>query len=124
MDDAIRDFFDVKFDPPGRMSAGVSCKITLIFLPKLFKDIWTVFPILAKTGRIEFPIRCITKKTILDIEPKVVDPERAKRNKVGLINDETAGSEEKIGNEKYRSEARVQYIISITYRHAPVKSVV
>ena len=70
MDDRIRDFFEIKFDPPGRMSAGVSTKFQLKFLPKLYQDIWTTFPILAHTGAIDFPVRCLTKKTILDIEPK------------------------------------------------------
>ena len=70
LDDAVKDFFEIIFEPPGRMSAGVSCKIILYFLPKLYQDIRTTFPILAKTGRIDFPLHCTTKKTILDIEPK------------------------------------------------------
>lgn len=43
-DDNIKDFFELRFlDPldrlPGRMSAGVSCKIRVSFVPKLYKDI-------------------------------------------------------------------------------------
>ncbi|CAD7964794.1 unnamed protein product [Amoebophrya sp. A120] len=75
MDDKILDFFEIGFDPPGRMSAGVSCKIQLKFAPKLYKDIWTTFPILAKTGRIDFPVMCLTKKTVLDLEPKELTEE-------------------------------------------------
>ena len=33
----------------------------------------TSFPILAKTGRIDFPLHCTTKKTILDIQPRETD---------------------------------------------------
>jgi len=81
MDDKILDFFDIGFDPPGRMSAGVSCKITLKYQPKLYMDIWTTFPILAKTGRIDFPVMCLTKKTVLDLEPKELSEEEKKQAK-------------------------------------------
>ena len=37
------------------------------------KNIVTTFPILAKTGRIDFPLRCITKKTVLKILPQDTD---------------------------------------------------
>ncbi|CAJ1409095.1 unnamed protein product [Effrenium voratum] len=52
------------------MSAGVTRYITLWFIPKVSQDIVSTFPILAKTGRIDFPLRCTTKKTILTITPQ------------------------------------------------------
>ncbi|CAK0881752.1 unnamed protein product [Prorocentrum cordatum] len=73
LEDSIKDFFDVEFVPPGRMSAGVTCYITLWFAPKFSKDISTTFPILAETGRIDFPLRCVTKKTVLSVTPQGFD---------------------------------------------------
>lgn len=73
LDDSVKDFFEINFVPPGRMSAGVTRYITLWFVPKVSQDIVSTFPILAKTGRIDFPLRCTTKKTILTITPQ--DPE-------------------------------------------------
>jgi len=73
MEDSVKDFFEIHFVPPGRMSAGVTRYITLWFVPKFSKDIDTTFPILAKTGRIDFPLRCITKKTRLAITPQDED---------------------------------------------------
>merc|ERR1719265_1593434 len=73
LEDKIKDFFEIKFKPPGRMSAGVTCYITLWFYPKVNHDIVSVFPILAKTGNIDFPLQCTTKKTILNITPQ--DPD-------------------------------------------------
>ncbi|CAE7425066.1 Cfap74 [Symbiodinium natans] len=70
LDDSVKDFFEVNFVPPGRMSAGVTRYITLWFVPKVSQDIVSTFPILAKTGRIDFPLRCTTKKTILTITPQ------------------------------------------------------
>mmetsp|Transcript_63056 Transcript_63056/g.168998 ORF Transcript_63056/g.168998 Transcript_63056/m.168998 type:complete len:1536 (+) Transcript_63056:90-4697(+) len=70
LDEAVRDFFEIKFQPPGRMSAGVTCTITIWFVPKLNEDIYSEFPILAKTGRIAFPLQCTTRKTVLTILPQ------------------------------------------------------
>lgn len=70
LEDKIKDFFEIKFKPPGRMSAGVTCYLTLWFYPKVNNDIKSHFPILAKTGHINFPLQCITKKTILNITPQ------------------------------------------------------
>jgi len=73
LEDKINDFFEITFIPPGRMSAGVTRYITLWFHPKVNQDINSTFPILAKTGRIDFPLRCTTKKTILTITPQDAD---------------------------------------------------
>lgn len=70
LDDKVKDFFEIEFVPPGRMSAGVTRYITLWFIPKMSQDIVSTFPILAKTGRIDFPLRCTTKKTILTVTPQ------------------------------------------------------
>merc|ERR1719265_2458225 len=73
LEDKIKDFFEIKFKPPGRMSAGVTCYITLWFYPKVNQDIVSNFPILAKTGNIDFPLQCTAKKTILNITPQDSD---------------------------------------------------
>jgi len=70
LDDKYKDFFEIQFVPPGRMSAGVTRYITIWFCPKVSSDIQSTFPILAKTGRIEFPLVCKTKKTILHVTPQ------------------------------------------------------
>jgi hypothetical protein len=73
LDDKVKEFFEVEFVPPGRMSAGVTRYITIWFYPRVSKNIDTTFPILAKTGRIDFPLRCTTKKTVLKILPQDTD---------------------------------------------------
>eukprot|EP00928_Gymnodinium_smaydae_P071664 TRINITY_DN5519_c0_g1_i1.p1 TRINITY_DN5519_c0_g1~~TRINITY_DN5519_c0_g1_i1.p1 ORF type:complete len:1585 (+),score=286.70 TRINITY_DN5519_c0_g1_i1:58-4755(+) len=73
LDDRVQEFFEIEFVPPGRMSAGVTRFVTIWFHPKVSKDINTTFPILAKTGKIDFPMRCTTKKTILTITPQDAD---------------------------------------------------
>eukprot|EP00927_Polykrikos_kofoidii_P077823 TRINITY_DN74730_c0_g1_i1.p1 TRINITY_DN74730_c0_g1~~TRINITY_DN74730_c0_g1_i1.p1 ORF type:complete len:1662 (-),score=352.24 TRINITY_DN74730_c0_g1_i1:23-5008(-) len=70
LEDEVKEFFEIDFVPPGRMSAGVTRYLTVWFTPKQSKDIETKLPILAKTGRINFDVRCTTKKTILAITPQ------------------------------------------------------
>ena len=70
LDDLISDFFEIEFQPPGRMSAGTTCTVTLTFIPKKNRDIYTSFNILAQTGPIAFPLQATTRKTILTITPQ------------------------------------------------------
>ena len=39
--DEYVDFFKITFEKPGRMSAGVSCPMTISFKPELNEDIFT-----------------------------------------------------------------------------------
>merc|ERR550514_1405535 len=70
LDDMISDFFEIEFQPPGRMSAGTTCTVTLLFTPKKNRDIYTSFNILSQTGPIAFPLQATTRKTILTITPQ------------------------------------------------------
>ena len=62
MADEVKDFFDIKYTRPGRMSAGKSCPVTITFTPKLSDDIETSIPFLAQTGAFRVPVRCLRKK--------------------------------------------------------------
>lgn len=73
LDDKAKDFFEIIFVPPGRVSAGVTRYIKIWFCPQTNKDIVTTFPILAQTGRIDIPLKCTTKKTILTVTPQDAD---------------------------------------------------
>lgn len=69
----IKDFFQIQFSPPGKMSAGLTCPITITFTPHIDKDINTILPILSETGRIEVPIICQCKKAIIIFEKNEID---------------------------------------------------
>ncbi|ETW09786.1 hypothetical protein H310_00267 [Aphanomyces invadans] len=62
--DDIRDFFDVKYDLPGRMSAGVTCRIHVTFCARVNQDINVELPAVAKTGYFSIPVKCTTKRTV------------------------------------------------------------
>ena len=68
--DEVADFFDVSFEKPGRMSAGVSCSIEITFRPKVNRDLSACVRFLTETGPLEVPLRCRIKRCI----PIVVTP--------------------------------------------------
>ena len=73
LDDKIKDFFHIVYTPSGRMSAGLSTKITVTFTPQLNEDINSFFPILSETGRIDIPLVCTCKKALVAVEEPLID---------------------------------------------------
>jgi hypothetical protein len=67
--DDVKDFFEITYIKPGRMSAGMTCAITITFDPKVNKDIYSELPFLASTGPFSVPLICTTKKSV----PSVVN---------------------------------------------------
>jgi len=84
--DEYRDYFEVYHKPPGRMSAGISCKITIRFIPDVNLDIDTYLPILAQTGQINLPIQCTYKKAIINAIYHSLDFEQVIFGEEGVVN--------------------------------------
>lgn len=70
-DDSVIDFFEVTFEKPGRMSAGMSCFLDIEFTPKVNQDIFTQMRFHTQTGPVEIPLKCLIKRCA----PRVVTPE-------------------------------------------------
>lgn len=70
LDDEVIDFFVITFEKPGRMSAGVSCSIEIIFTPQINKDILTSIRLQTETGPVEVPLKCLIKRCA----PRIVQP--------------------------------------------------
>jgi len=73
LDGDIKEFFEIEFSPPGRLSAGLTCPIVIAFTPKMNKDITSTFPILSETGRIDLPLLCTSKKALISADPPITD---------------------------------------------------
>ncbi|CAG9327365.1 unnamed protein product [Blepharisma stoltei] len=73
LDPEIKDFFNIVFTPPGRMSAGLTCPIQITFTPQINSDIISVFPILSETGRIDIPLECLSKKSVISVQSNIID---------------------------------------------------
>lgn len=70
--DDVIDFFEITFEKPGRVSAGVSCPLEIIFVPKTNKDIFTQLKFLTETGPVNVPIHCLIKRCApIVLNPKV-----------------------------------------------------
>jgi hypothetical protein len=71
--DEFTDYFDIIFKPPGRMSAGTTNTLTVIFKPKLNMDIITELPLLAETGPFSIPLLCFTCKAVIAVSPPLLE---------------------------------------------------
>ncbi len=70
LDDAVLDFFTITFTKPGRMSAGMSCPVDIIFTPQVHQDIFTHLRLLTETGPVEVSCSCLIKRCA----PRIVTP--------------------------------------------------
>jgi len=73
LEDTYIDFFVITFERPGRMSAGVSCSIEIVFTPQLRQDIFTNIRFLTETGPIEVPLKCLIKRCAPRITTTEID---------------------------------------------------
>ncbi|KAJ0399279.1 hypothetical protein P43SY_001863 [Pythium insidiosum] len=64
LDPAIRELFEVTYDKPGRMSAGMSCRVVVVFTATQARDLHGALPAIAQTGAFEIPLRCTCKKSV------------------------------------------------------------
>ncbi|XP_043918878.1 cilia- and flagella-associated protein 74 isoform X1 [Protopterus annectens] len=69
----LKDFITVHFDPPGQMSAGMSCEMTVVFKPMINEDLEGEVSLLAQTGPFSVPLKCTTKKCDLAVDKDLID---------------------------------------------------
>lgn len=73
MSHILKDFIEVFFDPPGVMSAGLTCDFAVTFKPMLNEDLVGHIDFLAQTGPFSVPIRCVTKKCQISVDVTEVE---------------------------------------------------
>uniref|UniRef100_G1QH08 Cilia- and flagella-associated protein 74 n=1 Tax=Nomascus leucogenys TaxID=61853 RepID=G1QH08_NOMLE len=73
VEEHLRDFIHVDFDPPGRLSAGMSCEALVTFKPMINKDLEGNISFLAQTGEFSVPLKCSTKKCSLSLDKELID---------------------------------------------------
>jgi hypothetical protein len=69
VEDEYKDFFDISYNFPGAMSAGMSCTLTVKFDPRLNQDIDTTIPCLGETGPFAIPLKARIKRRIISLVP-------------------------------------------------------
>ncbi|XP_062049239.1 LOW QUALITY PROTEIN: cilia- and flagella-associated protein 74 [Lepus europaeus] len=73
VEEQLRDFIHIDFDPPGPMSAGMSCEVYITFKPMINKDLEGSVSFLAQTGRFSVPLKCSTKKCSVSLDKELID---------------------------------------------------
>ncbi|XP_070259978.1 cilia- and flagella-associated protein 74 isoform X2 [Myotis yumanensis] len=73
VDEHLRDFIHIAFDPPGPMSAGMSCEVLVTFKPMVEKDLEGRIWFLAQTGRFSVPLKCSIKHCSLSLDKELIN---------------------------------------------------
>ncbi|XP_043851370.1 cilia- and flagella-associated protein 74 [Dromiciops gliroides] len=73
VEDHLKDFITIHFDPPGPMSAGISCEVLITFKPMINEDLEGNITFLAQTGSFSIPLKCTTKKCVLSLDKELID---------------------------------------------------
>ncbi|KAL4221191.1 hypothetical protein ACF0H5_019455 [Mactra antiquata] len=68
----LKDFIHVHFDPPGQMSAGLTCEMLVTFKPMINEDLVGEVKFLSQTGPFSIPLKCTTKKCDLSVDMDVI----------------------------------------------------
>ncbi|XP_006819212.1 cilia- and flagella-associated protein 74-like [Saccoglossus kowalevskii] len=69
----LKDFIHILFDPPGQMSAGLTCEMLVTFKPMINEDLDGQVSFLAQTGPFTIPLLCTTKKCDISVDKDLVD---------------------------------------------------
>ncbi|XP_077980899.1 cilia- and flagella-associated protein 74-like isoform X2 [Glandiceps talaboti] len=69
----LKDFIHIHFDPPGQMSAGLTCEMMVTFKPMINEDLDGEVGFMAQTGPFIIPLICSTKKCDLSVDKALID---------------------------------------------------
>ncbi|XP_055958483.1 cilia- and flagella-associated protein 74 isoform X1 [Patella vulgata] len=69
----LKDFIKIDFDPPGQMSAGLTCDMMVTFKPMINEDLVGQVNFLSQTGPFSIPLRCSTKKCDVQVDTNLAD---------------------------------------------------
>ncbi|XP_065062279.1 cilia- and flagella-associated protein 74-like [Rhopilema esculentum] len=94
----LKDFLDIKFDPPGPMSAGLTCEFIAVLKPMLNKDIDGHVLFLAQTGQFSVPVKCLKKRCELSVDVNKINFEsqvvgETRKKTITLVNNGALSTE-------------------------------
>ncbi|NWR20440.1 CFA74 protein, partial [Emberiza fucata] len=71
--ECLKDSISVHFDPPGKMSSGMSCEFLVTFKPMINKGLEGAVMFMAQTGSFSVPLKCTVKTCILALDKELID---------------------------------------------------
>ncbi|KFQ14571.1 Uncharacterized protein KIAA1751, partial [Leptosomus discolor] len=69
----LKDFISIQFDPPGKMSPGMSCEIVVTFQPTINETLEGEVMFMAQTGSFSVPLQCTAKRCIPALDKELID---------------------------------------------------
>uniref|UniRef100_A0A8C3PPI6 Cilia and flagella associated protein 74 n=1 Tax=Calidris pygmaea TaxID=425635 RepID=A0A8C3PPI6_9CHAR len=69
----LKDFISVHFNPPGKMSSGMSCELVVTFKPMINETLEGEVMFMAQTGSFSVPLKCTAKRCILALDKELID---------------------------------------------------
>ncbi|NXV74093.1 CFA74 protein, partial [Atlantisia rogersi] len=63
----------VRFDPPGKVSPGMSCEVVVTFQPMINEALEGEVMFMAQTGSFSVPVKCTPKRCILALDKELID---------------------------------------------------
>ncbi|XP_059722649.1 cilia- and flagella-associated protein 74 [Haemorhous mexicanus] len=71
--ECLKDFISVHFDPPAKMSSGMSCEFLVTFKPMINKGLEGAVMFMAQTGSFSVPLKCTVKTCMLALDKELID---------------------------------------------------
>ncbi|NXU74242.1 CFA74 protein, partial [Oreotrochilus melanogaster] len=69
----LKDFISIHFDPPGKIAAGMSCEVVVMFKPKVNETLEGEVLFMEQTGSFSVPLKCTAKRCILALDKELID---------------------------------------------------
>ncbi|XP_040009856.1 cilia- and flagella-associated protein 74 isoform X3 [Xiphias gladius] len=69
----LKEFISVNFEPPGSLSAGMSCDMQTVFQPMINEDLEGEVQFASAVGPFCVPVRCTIKKCALEVDSQLID---------------------------------------------------
>ncbi|XP_035499668.2 cilia- and flagella-associated protein 74 isoform X3 [Scophthalmus maximus] len=69
----LKDFISINFEPPGSLSAGMSCDTQAVFQPMINEDLEGDVQFASALGLFSVPVRCTIKKCELEVDSQLID---------------------------------------------------
>ncbi|NXK20566.1 CFA74 protein, partial [Arenaria interpres] len=69
----LQDFISIHFNPPGKLSSGMSCELVVTFKPMINETLEGEVMFMAQTGSFSVPLKCTAKRCILALDKELID---------------------------------------------------
>eukprot|EP00892_Ulva_mutabilis_P006459 jgi/Ulvmu1/4185/UM019_0164.1 len=70
---SVAGILEINMDPPGFLSAGMSCHMRLLFKPQVDEDMSTTVQIATDLGKLTMPVKCLRRRAAISLSASLID---------------------------------------------------